>query len=208
MAQVGILGGTFNPPHIAHLVCAQEARWQLGLDRVLLMPVHTPPHKEAPGDPGAELRFAMCEAAAEGDPGLEVSRLEIDRGGPSFTVDTLRAVLAGAPDDELTFVLGGDQAQGLATWREAAALPGLARLAVAEREGVGREDLRERLAGLVPEDRLVFFDMPRLDVSSSDVRRRVGAGRPIRHLVPDAVAHRITAEALYLTTAAATLDSA
>lgn len=208
MARIGILGGTFNPPHIAHLVCAQEARAQLGLDRVVLMPVHTPPHKEAFGDPGAEVRWAMCEAAAAGDPGLAVSRLELDRGGPSFTADTLRAVRAAAPEDELTFVLGGDQAQGLPTWREPRAIVDLARLAVAEREGIVREDIRERLAGLVPDDRLRFFDMPRLDVSSSDVRRRVAAVRPIRHLVPDAVAALIAERALYLSPAAATLDPA
>lgn len=208
MRRIGILGGTFNPPHIAHLVCAQEARSQLGLDRIVLMPVHTPPHKEAFGDPGADVRWALCVAAATGDPELEVSRLELERGGPSWTVDTLRAVHARSPGDELTFVLGGDQAQGLPSWREPEAIVDLAHMAVAEREGVGREDIRERLAGLVPDDRLHFFDMPRLDVSSSDVRRRVAAGRPIRHLVPDAVAALIAERALYSSPTAATLDTA
>lgn len=206
MASVGILGGTFNPPHVGHLVCAQDARDQLGLDRVLLMPVHTPPHKEAVGDPGAEARFEMCRAAAAGDPGIEVSRLEIDRAGPSWTVDTLRAIHASTPGDELTFIVGGDQAQGLPTWREPAAILELARLAVAEREGIAREDVRARLAGLVPPGRLAFFDMPRIDVSSSVVRRRVAAGRPIRHLVPDAVAGFIAARGLYLQPTPATLD--
>ena len=206
MSRVGILGGTFNPPHIAHLVCAQEARVQLGLDRVVLMPVHTPPHKEAVGDPGAETRHAMCLAAAAGDPGLEVSRLEIDRGGPSWTVDTLRTLHASAPADELTFIVGGDQAQGLPTWREPAAILALAELAVAEREGIGREDVRSRLAGLVPPGRLRFFDMTRLDVSSSELRRRVAAGRPIRHLVPEAVAALIAERGLYRPPTPATLD--
>lgn len=197
MARVGILGGTFNPPHVAHLVCAQEARAQLGLDRVVLMPVHTPPHKDADGDPGAEVRFAMCQAAVAGDTGLTVSRRELDRGGWSFTVDTLRAITEEQPGDELTFVLGGDQAQGLPAWREPAALLALAGLAVAERAGIGREDIRERLTGLVPPGRLAFFEIPRLDVSSSDLRRRVAAGRPIRHLVPDAVAALIAERRLY-----------
>lgn len=207
MARVGVLGGTFNPPHVAHLVCAQEARAQLGLDRVVLMPVHTPPHKEAVGDPGAEVRLAMCRAAAEGDPGLVVSRLELDRGGPSWTVDTLRAIHEGTPGDELTFIVGGDQAQGLPTWREPAAILELAVLAVAEREGIVREDVRARLDGLAPPERLVFFDMPRIDVSSSDVRRRVAAGRPIRHLVPDAVVALITERSLYRSTTPATLNA-
>ena len=197
MARVGILGGTFNPPHVAHLVCAQEAWAQLGLDRVVLMPVHTPPHKAAVEDPGCEVRFEMCRAAAEVDPWLEVSRLELDRGGPSWTVDTLRAIDASAQGDELTFIVGGDQAQGLPTWREPAAILELAVLAVAEREGIVREDVRARLGDLAPAGRLVFFDMPRIDVSSSDLRRRVAAGRPIRHLVPDRVAALIAERGLY-----------
>ena len=207
MASVGILGGTFNPPHIAHLVCAQEARAQLGLDRVVLMPVHTPPHKEALGDPGPEVRLAMCAAAAAGDAGLEVSRLEVDRGGSSWTVDTLRALHADAPEDELTFVVGGDQAQALPAWRDPEEVLRLAVLAVAEREGIVREDVRTRLSGLVPPGRLAFFDMPRLDVSSSDVRRRVAAGAPIRHLVPDAVVAVIAQRGLYRSGAPATLGA-
>lgn len=205
MARIGILGGTFNPPHVAHLVCAQEARAQLGLDGVVLMPVHTPPHKEAVCDPGGELRFEMCRAATHGDPGLEVSRLEIDRGGPSWTVDTLRAIHASSPGDELTFIVGGDQAQGLPTWREPAAILELAVFAVAEREGVAREDVRVRLGDLAAPGRLAFFDMPRIDVSSSDVRRRVAAGRPVRHLVPDRVVALIAERGLYRLTTPATL---
>ncbi len=197
MARVGVLGGTFNPPHVAHLVCAQEARAQLSLDRVILVPVHTPPHKEAAGDPGAEVRLELCRAAVLGDEGLEVSRIEVERGGASYTVDTLRALTEAAPEDELTFILGGDQAQGLTSWREPAAILELATLAVAEREGIGREDVRDRLIGLVPPGRLAFFDIPRLDVSSSDLRRRVAAGRPIRHLVPDEVCDLIADRELY-----------
>ncbi len=205
MVRVGILGGTFNPPHVAHLVCAQEARAQLALDHVVLMPVHTPPHKEAFDDPGGELRFEMCCAAAEGDDDLEASRLELDRGGPSWTVDTLRAIHASAPGDELTFIVGGDQAQGLPTWREPAAILELARFAVAEREGIVREDVHARLGDLATPGRLAFFDMPRIDVSSSDVRRRVAGGRPIRHLVPDRVAALIEERGLYRSPTRATL---
>ena len=206
MPRVGILGGTFNPPHIAHLVCAQEARDQLALDHVVLMPVHTPPHKEAPGDPGTEVRLALCEAAAAGDPGLRVSRVEIDRPGPSYTVETLRALRAATPQDELTFIVGGDQAQAIPSWREPAALFELAILAVAERAGVVRDDVRAHLAELAPADRLAFFDMPRLDVSSSDLRRRVAAGRPLRHLVPDGVAALIAELGLYTSATPATLS--
>ena len=204
--RVGILGGTFNPPHVGHLVCAQEARAQLELDHVVLMPVNPPPHKEAVADPGAEVRLAMCRAAAAGDPVLRVSRLELDRGGASWTVETLRAIHASQPGDELTFIVGGDQAQGLPTWREPAAILELAMLAVAEREGIAREDVRTRLGDLVPPGRLAFFDMPRIDVSSSDVRRRVADGRPIRHLVPDAVVALIAERGLYGPPTPATMD--
>jgi nicotinate-nucleotide adenylyltransferase len=198
VASIGLLGGTFNPPHIGHLVCAGEARDQLGLDVVRLIPAGVPPHKEVPDDPGVEVRLSLCEAAVAADPGLQVSRVEAERPGPSYTVDTLRALHAEFPGDELTFIVGGDMAYALPEWREPEALLSLARLAVAEREGVRRADILERLDGLagVP-DRIAFFEMPRLDVSSSMLRRRVAAGRPIRHLVPDAVADLIASLGLY-----------
>ena len=196
--KVGLLGGTFNPPHLAHLVCAMEARDQLGLDVVRLVPAGIPPHKEVQDDPGVEVRLELCRAAAAAEPGLEVSRVEADRPGPSYTADTLRVLHDEAPEDELTFIVGGDMAYALPAWREPEAVLGLARLAVAEREGVRRADILERLDGLdgVPE-RIAFFDMPRLDVSSSQLRSRVAAGRPIRHLVPEAVAERISSLGLY-----------
>ncbi|MEA2296008.1 MAG: nicotinate-nucleotide adenylyltransferase [Solirubrobacteraceae bacterium] len=200
MARVGLLGGTFNPPHIAHLVCAMEARDQLGLDVVRLIPAAIPPHKEVPGDPGVEVRLELCRLAAAAEPGLEVSRAEADRPGPSYTVDTLRALHDESPGDDLTFIVGGDMAYALPEWREPEVVLGLARLAVGEREGVRRADILERLAGAglpgIPE-RIEFFEMPRLDVSSSQLRRRVAAGRPIRHLVPAAVADRIASLGLY-----------
>ena len=198
MAAIGILGGTFNPPHVAHLLCAQEAHDQLDLDRVLLMPVATPPHKEAPGDPGPAARIAMCELAVAGDERFAVSDLEVRRGGASYTVDTLRALHESHPGVDLTFIVGGDMASSLPAWREPREVVGLARLAVAEREGARRVDILERLAtipGAV--DRVDFFDLPRMDVSSSLVRRRVAAGRPIRYLVADAVAEYIADHGLY-----------
>lgn len=205
MGRVGLLGGTFNPPHLGHLVMAQEACAQLGLDRVVLVPAGTPPHKEVEADPGAEVRLELCAAAIAGVEGLAVSRVELDRAGPSYTADTLREIHGSASEDDLTFIVGGDQAQGLPTWREPGQVLALAELAVAERAGVRREDIRTRLAGLAAPERVRFFDMPRLDVSSSDVRRRVAAGRPIRWLVPDAVAALIAARGLYRASTPATL---
>jgi nicotinate-nucleotide adenylyltransferase len=198
LARVGILGGTFNPPHLAHLVCASQAASQLGLDRVLLTPVAVPPHKEARMDPGPAERLELCRLAVAGDERLQVCDLEIARGGPSYTVDTLRVLHERDPEDHLTFILGGDIALGLPSWHEPEAVLELATLAVAERSGAIRSDVTERLHeafGDLP--RLEFFDMPRIDLSSSDVRRRVASNSSIRYLVPDPVADRIEQKRLY-----------
>ena len=197
--RVGLLGGTFNPPHIGHLVCAQEAWAQLGLDRVLLVPVFSPPHKEADGDPGVEVRVALCEAAVAGDERLGVSRAEADVPGRSYTVDTLNRLHDARPEDQLTFIVGGDMAASLPEWREPQAILELCTIGAATRDGVGREELLERLDTELPgaADRIRFFDMPRIDVSSTLIRRRVAAGEPVRYLVPDAVAAQIEREGLY-----------
>jgi nicotinate-nucleotide adenylyltransferase len=197
LSRVGLLGGTFNPPHLGHLVCAQEALAHLDLDRVVFMPVYEPPHKEAERDPGVEHRVELCRRAVAGDDRFEVSRLEADTPGRSFTVDTLKRLHESSPEDDLTFIMGGDMAHALPTWHEPEAVLSLATLGVAEREGVGRTDITQRLSGLAGADRIRFFDMPRLDISSSLIRRRVAAGQPIRYLVPDAVASYIDTAELY-----------
>ncbi|HWC26114.1 MAG TPA: nicotinate-nucleotide adenylyltransferase [Solirubrobacteraceae bacterium] len=198
MARIGILGGSFNPPHLAHLVCASEAAAQLELDRVLLTPVAAPPHKDAERDPGPRARLELCRLAIGDDERLGVCDVEVRRGGPSYTVDTLRELHERTPEDDLTFIVGGDIALGLPTWHEPEAVLGLARLAVVERSGAGRRHvaarLAERFADAPPP---VFFEMPRLDISSSQIRRRVAQGRPIRYLVPDRVAERIAREGMY-----------
>jgi nicotinate-nucleotide adenylyltransferase len=198
VARVGLFGGTFNPPHMAHLVCAQEALVQLGLDRVLLVPAGEPPHKAVEADPGVAHRVAMCELAVAGDERLGVSRADAERTGPAYTVELLRALREATPGDELSFIVGGDMAYSLPAWREPEEVLALARLAVAEREGVRRADIAERLSGLAgAPERIDFFDMPRLDISSSLLRRRAAAGGPLRYLVPDAVAEYIVRERLY-----------
>ena len=197
MTRVGLLGGTFNPPHLGHLVCAQEALAQLELDRVVWMPVFQPPHKEAEGDPGVDARVELCRRAVAGDERFVVSRLEADVPGRSYTVDTLRRLHESSPEDELTFIMGGDMAHALPTWHEPEAVLSLATLGVAEREGIRRADILEQLAGLAGADRIRFFDMPRIDISSTTIRRRVAAGHPIRYLVPDGVADHIASEGLY-----------
>jgi len=202
--RLGLLGGTFNPPHLGHLLCAQEAHAQLGLESVRLLPVASPPHKEIAGDPGPQARLELCRLAAGDDDRLGVSDLEVRRGGPSYTADTLRELNARAPEDELTFIVGGDMALSLPTWREPEAVLELATVAVVERSGAARQDIIDRLAGIGAADRVRFFDMPRLDVSSSEVRTRVADGRPIRYLVPDAVAAHIEQRGMYTHMARAT----
>jgi nicotinate-nucleotide adenylyltransferase len=195
--RVGILGGVFNPPHIGHLICAQEALLQLELETVLFMPVGQAPHRGVEEDPGAEVRVEMCERAVAGDERLEVSRLEVEREGPSYTVDTLRQWRERSPDDEIFWLMGGDQAASLPSWREPEEVLSLATIAVVERTGWHREEVVIRLARLKGGARVVFFDMPRIDVSSSMVRRRVARGKPIRYLVPDAVAELVAERGLY-----------
>ncbi len=196
--RIGILGGTFNPPHLAHLVCAQEAFVRLDLDRVVLMPAGAPPHKELQdGDADAEARFELCRLAVADDERFAVSRLELDRPGRSYTVDTLRALREREPQDELTFIVGGDMATSLPTWREPEAVLSLATLAVAERRGAQRDEIERRLRPLAGADRVVFFEMPRIDVSSSLVREHIAHDHPIRYLVPDRVERYIAEHGLY-----------
>jgi len=198
LARIGILGGTFNPPHLAHLVCASEARFQLSLDRVVLVPTGVPPHKPMDQEPGPAHRLAMCRLAAAGHrEWLEVSAIEVERDGPSYTVDTLRQIHASQPGDELTFIVGGDMAWSLPAWHEPEAILDLASFAVAERAGARREEVRERLASIAAADRINYIDVPRLDISSSALRRRVREGRPIDYLVADAVADYIEQWRLY-----------
>ena len=196
MARIGLLGGTFNPPHIGHLVCATHALAGLELDRVLLVPVNEPPHKGIEADPGVEHRVELCRRAVDGEERLDVSLVDAEVPGPSYTVDTLRRLHERCPGDDLTFIVGGDMAFSLPTWREPEAVLGLAEMGVAEREGVRRADITDRLEGFAL-DRLRFFDMPRLDISSSLIRRHVAAGRPIRYLVPDGVARYVEEAGLY-----------
>lgn len=181
-------------------MCAQEAWSQLGLDRVLFVPVGEAPHRRLDGDPGAAVRFGLCSRAVEGDDRLEVSRVEVDREGPSYTSDTLR-LLSGL--GELTLILGADQASALPGWHEPGEVLSLARVAVASREGLERDEVLRRVEDLSATDgtaaagRLDFFEMPRIDVSSSIVRSRAASGGPIRYLLPERVAFEIETSGLY-----------
>jgi nicotinate-nucleotide adenylyltransferase len=195
--RVGIYGGVFNPPHHGHLVAAQEAHAQLGLDVVVWVPVGDAPHRVVDSDPGAEARFEMVEMATSADERFRVSRIELEREGPSYTADTLRELREREPEAELFLILGGDQALALPTWHEPEEVLRLATLAVFERGSSNRNAIGIKLARMPGAERIRFLDMPRIDISSTLVRRRAAAGQPIRYLVPDKVANFIGAQSLY-----------
>jgi nicotinate-nucleotide adenylyltransferase len=196
-AGVGVLGSAFNPPHLGHLALAQEALWQLGLDEIVLMPTGKAPHKRIVDDPGRELRLAMTRLAAADDPRFTVSTLEVERDGPSYTCETLELLARERGDAELVFVMGADAAIGLESWREPERVVRLARLAVARRAGVSDADIGAVLRSLGAGDRATMLEMPEFGVSSSVVRERAAAGRPLRYLVPEAVARFIAEKRIY-----------
>ena len=187
--KTGIFGGTFDPPHVGHLIAAQDALETLGLDRVLFIPARLPPHKQKEKVSEAAVRLQMIQAAAGGNPNFEVSDVELNRTGPSYTVDTLRELHKQRPGDEFYLLLGVDQVQEFSTWREPDEVRRLARLAMLTRSGI-----EEAAAGDI-----VYQTVPvtRVDVSSTLVRQRVTSGKSIRFLVPEAVERIITAEGLY-----------
>jgi nicotinate-nucleotide adenylyltransferase len=161
------------------------------------MPAGVAPHKEIERDPGREERFGLCELAVRDSDWLEVSRYEIDRPGESYTVDTLAALLEASPGEELFFIAGADQVMQLERWREPSRVLGLATMAVAERDGVSRQDVRRAIAGIERSDRVAFFPMPQVAVSSTEIRIRIATGRPYRYLLPQRVADRIDEAGLY-----------
>ena len=173
-------------------MCAQEARWQLALDEVVLMPVGQAPHRTIEQDPGAKERYELCRLAAEGVDWLKASRAEVERDGPSYTADTLEEFRGG----ELFFVVGADQALRLSEWHEPERVLRAATLAVVERDGLSIDDVRAAVRA-VGEARIEPVAMPRIDVSSTEIRRRAAEGKPYRFLVPERVADRIARVGLY-----------
>jgi len=189
--RLGIFGGTFDPPHVGHLVTAVNVRYELGLDRVLLVVNDQPWQKLGTRDitPAAD-RFAMVEAAVGSVEGLAASRIEIDRGGMSYTADTLTVLLDEQPDREMFVILGSDAAVGLPTWERADEVRSLATIVVVERPGT-RE--AEPPAGWS----WVRVEVPRLEVSSTDLRARVAEGRPLDYLLTPEVIATIERRGLY-----------
>jgi len=193
---VGVLGGTFDPIHIAHLAIAEEAREALELEKVLFIPAAMPPHKVDRPVSDPEHRMAMVELAIADNPAFEASRIELGRTGPSYTVDTLEALRGDGAD--LVLILSAEAYRELRTWHRPERILELARLGVVPRDGfpdANRGYLAEHFPGF--EDRATFLTAPRLRLSASDLRERAATGRSLRYLVPDAVAAYIGDHALY-----------
>jgi nicotinate-nucleotide adenylyltransferase len=194
------MGGTFDPIHVAHLAVAEEAAEALGLERVVFVPAGSPPHKPGIAITASDHRLAMVRLAVAGNARFTVDPLELQRDGPSYTVDTL-ATLRSAGTDDLWLILSAEAFAGFRTWHEPGRILELARLVVAPRDGypdAGVEALGG-LGGPAVADRVRFLDRPRLRLSASELRGRAAAGRSLRYLVPDAVAAYIGDHALYAT---------
>ena len=196
-AGIGVLGSAFNPPHLGHLALAQEALWQLHLSEVLLVPTGEAPHKRIAEDPGKEVRLAMTRLAASEDARFTASTLEVEREGPSYTSETLELLAEETGDTELVFVMGADAAVGLESWHRPERVVELARLAVARRQGVSDAEVAAVMRSLGASDRVSMLEMPQFGVSSSAVRERAAAGRPLRYLVPEPVARFIEERGVY-----------
>ncbi len=199
--RLGVLGGTFNPVHLGHLIMAQDAIEQFDLAKVILLPCAQPPHKAPGGLAPAHHRLAMLEAAVEGDLHFEVSDMEIERGGLSYTIDSMRVLVAENPEAELCFIIGADSLVELHLWKDINRLLKLCRIVTIVRPGIdlaALEKLNLNLPAPWAEQLLADTRVGHLvDISSTDIRYRVVEGMPIRYLVSPVVDMYITEHSLY-----------
>ncbi|QBS36949.1 nicotinate-nucleotide adenylyltransferase [Thermaerobacter sp. FW80] len=198
--QLGVLGGTFDPIHIGHLVAAEAARTHFGLDRVLFVPAGRPPHKDPAAVTEAEHRYRMTVLATAGNPHFYTTRLELDREGPSYTIDTLRQLSAMAgPRATVYFIAGADSVITLPSWRGGLSLLDVCRLIVVTRPGLPGAALQRFLDALpaARRSRVHVLPIPEIGISSTELRERVAAGRSIRYLVPAAVEDYVYKYGLY-----------
>jgi len=193
----GVFGSAFNPPHLAHLIFLAEARWQLGLDEIFVVPTGDPYHKDSDSDPGPETRLRLARAAFEGIDGVEVSDTEVQRDGPSYTCDTLEEIADPFGKYETHFLMGADAAMSFAGWKQPERILEMARIGIAPRPGIERDEVQAVFDGLGGGDRIDFVEMPRVDISSTLIRERIKAKEPFRHLVPTKVGQMIENEDTY-----------
>lgn len=197
MERIGILGGTFDPPHVGHLILAQHAVDAIGLTRLLFMPAADPPHKQQETKTPVNHRLAMLECATLDNAQFSISRVDVDRPGPHYSVDMLRLVQVEYPQANLYFIMGGDSLRDLPKWHKPQELISLCRIAVMRRpQSVISVDMH---SAILPEleERLTIVDAPLIDISSTAIVARIEAGLSIRYLVPDAVLSYINTNQLY-----------
>ena len=185
--QIGIMGGTFNPVHLAHLGMAEQVRKQLHLDEIWFIPNNPPPHKQLAGNVSAKDRCAMLELATHDNPYFHVKLFEIMRGGTSYTVDTLRYLKKRAPRNQYYLIMGSDEVNDFENWREPETIALLSTLV-----GVRRQNYPQN-----PRFPMIWVDAPNLDISSSLIRKNVATGNSIRYLVPESVRLYIESRGLY-----------
>ena len=200
MRRLGIMGGTFDPPHIGHLAAAEMARAELKLDAVLFVPANRSPWKMSRVMSTTEQRVDLVRLAIADNVNFVLSRVDVDRPAPSYTYETLRLLQAEYPGDELYFIMGLDSLRDIGNWHNADEIVRLAQLVVCARPGVKMDvgqmmDLLHRLPGLMK--RLTFVEMPELEIAASDLQQRVRNGQSIHYLVPTAVEAYISSQGLY-----------
>jgi len=199
--RIGVMGGTFDPIHLGHLVTAEAVRHRFGLHQVIFVPTGRPPHKKGEDVSSAEHRYVMTFLAVVGNPEFSVSRVEIDRAGYSYTFDTMLTLgEVYGPDCELYFITGADVMREICTWHRAEELLTLCHFIAASRPGYTLSDYMaqadmERFRG---SGHIQLLEVPAMAISSTDLRRRVQVGEPIRYLVPEAVENYIHEHGLYL----------
>lgn len=198
MTRLGIFGGTFDPPHLAHLILAAEAYHQLALDRLLWVLTPSPPHKPGRKITSLEHRIPMVQSTIVGDPEFEFSRVDIERRPPHYALGTVRALRECFPQAELVYLMGGDSLHDLHTWHKAgefvAACDSLGVMRRPE-DALDLQSVEAKIPGIGA--KLQFIDAPRLEISASAIRRRIAEGRPFRYLVPPEVYAYIQAQQLY-----------
>lgn len=196
--RIGVFGGTFDPPHLGHLILASEALDQLRLDRLLWVLTSVPPHKLAVPLTPLEHRLAMLQLAIADEPAFQISRVDIDRPGPHYSADTLRLLAGENPGATLVFLIGGDSLHDLLTWHEPERLVAECdELGIMRRPGarIDMQNLERQIPGIAAKTR--FMDAPLLEIASHEIRKRASEGRPFRYYVPAAVYEYIVAQRLY-----------
>lgn len=194
LMNIGIFGGTFNPPHIGHLIAAEHVRTELSLDRIIFVPAALPPHKLNQDVTAPEHRLAMVRLAIQDNAHFDLSEIEITRGGVSFTIDTLRELKAKHPDDQLFLLIGMDNLVDFHTWKSPERIVGLARVVVMTRPGFTTKDVPSLM-----KEEIRMCPVPEIGIASRELRKRVSEGKSIQYLVAESVRCYIEEHRLYRT---------